>query len=510
MDGHVFTGLETLTLPSSMQHFQDMGGANAYYDNKTKFIEKSMQTMTQWMQHHQFPVYLDTKQKFRQFLEEQWQQHSQSLQRSPRYTVGGIKYLKPFIPTDSVAHNEDHANNHIMMYCSQVYNQAAVHSWADPGVFAELSDSPQQLKLQMKQHLPKSLSKQQQQQQQQQQQLVDFNKDLLYGYIMMKRKKHWNKGRTIAAYGSTCIGKLLKLAALAIQELLNSTWPSHFGNRLTPTTWEDIHRFFETTALDGNLVFLNHDLVGCFNSIPQSTIMSALHSLIQDFLSSGSAKTLMVDLHAKVGPVHSGRSSFSVKANQVEINMKQLMDIIQFSFSSGRFTTLGKSHRQVQGTSMGNQVRPVLSSLSIVAFERAWFHTHSTLLSKLSSKVLVPRYVDNRAIFIHEDLMQCAGLRELVSLDFYPKPIQLEDGEHNEFLGFRINPLRREVSYMMKTEKWRYRLPCSAGSHQLNLSGYRSRRQLISKFVFPWSTKCQQIQDLKELYSWLGFDVPRN
>ena len=157
---------------------------------------------------------------------------------------------------------------------------------------------------------------------------------------------------------------------------------------------------------------------------------------------------------------------------------------------------------------MGNQVSPMLSSLSIVAFERAWLHTHSTLLSKLSSKVLVLRYVDNRAIFIHEDLLQRSG-RELVSLDFYPKPMQLEDEEHNEFLGFRINPLCREVTYMMKAEKWRYRLPCSAGSHQPNLSGYRSRRQLIIKFVFPWSTKCQQIQELKELYSWLGFDVPR-
>ena len=247
-------------------------------------------------------------------------------------------------------------------------------------------------------------------------------------------------------------------------------------------------------------MFLNHDLVGFFNSIPQATILSALQSLIRDFLSSGRAKTLMVDLYAKVGPVHSGRSRFSVKANQVEINMKQLMDIIQFSFSFGCFTTLGICYRQIQGTSMGNQVSLILSSLSIVAFERAWLHTHSPLLSKFSS---------NRAIFIHEDLLQCSGLRELVSLGFHPKPIQLEDEAHNEILGFRINPLCRAVTYMIKTEKWRYRFPCSAGSHQLNLSGYRSRRQLISKFVFPWSTKCQHIHELKELHSWLGFDVLR-
>ena len=304
----------------------------------------------------------------------------------------------------------------------------------------------------------------------------------------MKRKKQWNKGKTIVAYGSTCIGKLLKLAALAIQELLNSTWPSHFGNRLAPTIWKDIHRFFEATALDDNLVFLNHDLVGFFNSIPQSTILSAPQSLIQDFLSLGRSKTLMVDLHSAVGPVHAGKSRFSVKANQIEVNMVQLMDIIQFSFSSGCFTTMGKCYRQVQGTSMGNQVSPILSSLSIVAFERVWLHTHATTLSRLRSKILVLRHVDNRAIFLHEDLLQCSQFRDLVSLDFYPKPIQLEDEEHNDFLGFNINyPLCREITYLLKTEKWRYRLPHSAGSQQLNLSGYRSGRQLISKFVFPWT-----------------------
>ena len=161
-------------------------------------------------------------------LEQQWQQHSQALQRNPRYTVGGIKHLRSLIPTDFVVHNEDHANNHIMLYCSQVYNRAALSSWADPRVLTELSESPEQLKFQMKHNLPRSISKQQQQ-------LVDFNKDLPHGYIMMKRKNHWTKGRTIVAYGSTCVGKLLKLAALAIQELLNSTWPSHFGSRLTPT-----------------------------------------------------------------------------------------------------------------------------------------------------------------------------------------------------------------------------------------------------------------------------------
>ena len=105
-------------------------------------------------------------------------------------------------------------------------------------------------------------------------------------------------------------------------------------------------------------------------------------------------------------------------------------------------------------------------------------------------------------------MMTCCSVPNFTTW-FYPKPIQLEDEEQNEFLGFQIKSLCREVTYMIKPEKCRYRLPCSAGSHQLNLSGFRSRRQLIAKFTFPSSIKQQQIQELQELRCLLGFDVFR-
>ena len=71
IDGHVVTGLETLTLPYHLQHFQDMCGANAYFDNKAKFMEWSIQAMDRWMEHHQFPKYTGMKQRFRRFLNNQ-------------------------------------------------------------------------------------------------------------------------------------------------------------------------------------------------------------------------------------------------------------------------------------------------------------------------------------------------------------------------------------------------------------------------------------------------------
>ena len=34
-------------------------------------------------------------------------------------------------PDDYIIHNEDHANAHLMIYCPNIYNQAAVNTWMD-------------------------------------------------------------------------------------------------------------------------------------------------------------------------------------------------------------------------------------------------------------------------------------------------------------------------------------------------------------------------------------------
>ena len=75
--------------------------------------------------------------------------------------------------------------------------------------------------------------------------LLDYNKPIPYGYIMMKRKKQWSKGRTIIAYSNTCVGRLLRVAALALQQMLKATWPHHFGNIATPQLWQEVHQLFQ-------------------------------------------------------------------------------------------------------------------------------------------------------------------------------------------------------------------------------------------------------------------------
>ena len=98
------------------------------------------------------------------------------------------------------------------------------------------------------------------------------------------------------ANANTCVGKLLKVAALALQQMRKVTWPSHFGNVSTPELWAEIHHFLhnnEHLHPERRLRFLNHDLVGFFNCI---------HFLTSEFLDNNN-RVIVVDPRNKISPV---------------------------------------------------------------------------------------------------------------------------------------------------------------------------------------------------------------
>ena len=282
---------------------------------------------------------------------------------------------------------------------------------------------------------------------------------------MMKRKKEWSKGRTIIAYANTCVGKLLKVATLALQQVLKVTWPSHFGNVSTPQLWAEIHHFLhnnEHLHPERCLRFLNHDLVGFFNSIPQSDIIRSIHFLTSEFLDNNNC-IIVVDPHNKISPVHSGKSSYSVKSNKIKMQAQHIQHIpviIQFSFDACAFTTIGEIFQQTCGTSMGNQISPILSTFAIVATEITWPRMYGPFVSSahLAYQLWIRRYVVNRAILVdEEELHRNPRVQQLASLHFYKKPVQLEDENCDDFLGFNINANNRQVTYNLRPEAWRYR-----------------------------------------------------
>ncbi|OLP89200.1 hypothetical protein AK812_SmicGene29372 [Symbiodinium microadriaticum] len=448
-EGQVATGLETLDFHQSNlgASFADVGACNAFFPSKRRIRDQIQHQFQKWLKHHLFHNDDRIIKNFASFFEEQWQRHK-----------------------DQQRH--DHANAHLMIYCPNVYNQAAVNTWLDKKTFLLLDKSPEDIKADMERQTPAAVRKHYKK-------LLDYNNPIPYGYIMMKRKKQWSKGRTIIAYSNTCVGRLLRVAALALQQMLKATWPYHFGNIATPQLWQEVHELLQANEEqpERELIFLNHDLVGFVNSIPQADIIQSVRYLIAEF---------------------------SQHNNDI---------LLIFSFDACAFTAIGEVFRQTCGTSMGNQISPILSTCAIVATEITWLRLFGQHVASahLADQLWIRRYVDNRAIIVDKDVLHTNPyIWQLASLQFYKKPVQLEDENCDDFLGFRINANNRQVSYsyILHSQPWRYRLsqwPQSAGSRKLRLSGYHSRRHMIESTVFPQSLAQQQLQALDDLYFKLGF-----
>ena len=129
--------------------------------------------------------------------------------------------------------------------------------------------------------------------------------------------------------------------------MLKVTWANHFGNVSTPELWAEIHHFLhnnERLHPERRLRFLNHDLVGFFNSIPQSDIIRSVHFLTSEFLDNN--HVIVVDPRNKISPVHPGKSSYSVKSNVIKMQAQHIPAIIQFSFDACAFTAIGEIFQQ--------------------------------------------------------------------------------------------------------------------------------------------------------------------
>eukprot|EP00439_Symbiodinium_sp_Y106_P001653 s1990_g1.t1 len=193
----------------------------------------------------------------------------------------------------------------------------------------------------------------------------------------------------------------------------------------------------------------------------------------------------------------------------IKMQAQHIPAIIQFSFDACAFTAIGEIFQQTCGASMGNQISPILSMCAIVATEITWLRMYGHFVSgaHLADQWWVRRYVDNRAILVDEDeLQRNPHVQQLASLHFYKKPVQLEDENCDDFLGFNINANNRQVTYNLRPEAWRYRLPQAAGSMRLRLSGYHSRKHLIRSIAYPAEIAAQQAADLDNLYCTLGFE----
>ncbi|CAE7328151.1 tauD, partial [Symbiodinium sp. KB8] len=185
-EGHVATGLETLEFRKGQSNlgdvFANIGACNAFFPSKRRLHEQKLNQLRGWLRHHLFPNDDPIMDSFTSFFEEQWTRHKEQQRQEPRLTHRLIKHLVSSLPRSYIIHNEDHANAHLMIYCPNVYNQAAFNTWMDKKMFLLLDKSPDNVKADMERQTPAAGRKNYKK-------LLDYNKPIPYGYIMMKRKK---------------------------------------------------------------------------------------------------------------------------------------------------------------------------------------------------------------------------------------------------------------------------------------------------------------------------------
>ena len=130
--------------------------------------------------------------------------------------------------------------------------------------------------------------------------------------------------------------------------------------------WQQLHSFLETADATAHLCEANDDLVGFCNSVPQADFLESLQCLTADFLQRGD-QVLAVDLNAK--PNHEkafiGRHRTGTSRNLKHVFINDLESVAQASFDAGIFWACGAVRCQIDGTSIGNQISPVLSSLPV-------------------------------------------------------------------------------------------------------------------------------------------------
>eukprot|EP00438_Fugacium_kawagutii_P022528 Skav234760 [mRNA] locus=scaffold4095:94:1527:- [translate_table: standard] len=452
----------------------------------------------QWTKHHGLPHRM--KSAFRQFLFEQWKLHLAELEDHPRFTFGLVKKLQAFLPRDAVIHHGDHEQHCITVFCPQLYFASAWNTWNDPQMFRRLRITELQAKSLIKNAFSRTL---------QSRYSWGFRPQasVPYAFIFPKRKKQFQKGRTLISYFQSFPGLLLKCTGRAIDSMILQTYQHQAGQQSLPKIWQSLHAYFDSLPDDVNLCIVNDDLVGFFNSVPQARLMDSVRAIVAMWQTIHADKSITVDTSSTGNALHTTfngrfkRAAYRFKA----IATRDIEEIVQAGLTTHIFSAVGTYWKQIQGAGIGSQISPSLSNLAVTLVEKAWFDSFSDFLFSHSLHLHFLRYVDNRFALFNEDHFDHPALQAFRDLEFYRPPVLLEEVDPDILLGFRVNVPDRTVQYI-QPQLQQIRDVSSAGSINLRLSGLKSRAHLIRSYTYPPQLVKQSLETLVDLYCCKGYD----
>ena len=173
---------------------------------------------------------------------------------------------------------------------------------------------------------------------------INANARLPQGFVFLKEKKEFREGRSLIAYNGTITEKLQHGTASAVEQMIHTCFPSHFGSLPLPMIWEKLHQFFIQTGQHVQLALTNDDLVGFFNSVPQVRIAEAVDLLLFRFQQVSFSSRLMVNISPAFRQIKSISGS-TKRAGEPRwwkpTDIQDVPDVVQVSFNCGTFQACG-------------------------------------------------------------------------------------------------------------------------------------------------------------------------
>ena len=227
-------------------------------------------------------------------------------------------------------------------------------TWDDPATFESLRGSPKYWQEEMVKCISSKIFKRYSW-------ANNSQSDLPRGSVLLKRKKQFQKGRTIISYSGSLCSKLLQLASVVISIMTKTLYPDAPGMQGMPQLWQSLHSHWSKPSSETDQEW-NDDLVGFLNAVPRRDIVEAVTLLTQQYQDHSGCTVLSIDLVSKTGHRSNprGRTRPQFKRCWVE-------DIpLIVSFPTGVFTAARLCRLQKEGACISNQIPRVLSGLPVL------------------------------------------------------------------------------------------------------------------------------------------------
>ena len=412
-------------------------------------------------------------------------------------------------------HGRDHALSHAHVFCPYFAWTVYKKTFGDIAVYEPMTMSPSQASVFLQLSTKKTFLKQYKWG------INTSTSTLPIAYLLLKRKKQYRAARPIISYSNFVFAKLFKATAIVLDLLIRAVCPKSSGLQLLPQMPSSLIAFLQSTPEDFDPTVHNQDLVGFFISIPVQRILDSVAEMIQ--------------LYCEQQKVHLESPRFSVLLQKKEVQLriwrgkprqgsrcayyiflKDVLPICQLSWECSIFSELGKTLREQRGTTIGNQISPMLAKLTVSLLEQQFFDKYSEQFARMRSQFFCVRYVDNRLLILDSRWAHLSCVQKLCSDMFYGSPVELqivksEDAEQ-EFLGFDARMSQARIAILIRQELWKIRHSRSAGHTSQKLAAYRSKRYNIARHIWPPEYRAQQIQQLQDLFRAAGYsisDLPR-